>query len=80
MSTIKVYEDVTRELFEVAAELQLKLGRKVPLSEAIKTPLEVYRSGERDKSKILSLYGSVGKASEARRFLRELRAEEDVAL
>lgn len=36
VTTIAVAEDVKRELLRVAAELQLKLGRKVDLNEAVR--------------------------------------------
>lgn len=77
MSTIQVDDDVKRELFTVAADLQSKLGRKVSLSEAIVMLLEAYRTRERNVAKMLSLYGCLGQASEARRLLAELRAEEE---
>ena len=80
MSTVQVDEDVKRELFEVAAELQLKLGRKVPLNETIKTLIDAYRGKERDKSKILSLYGSLEPTPKARNLLKNLREEEDKTL
>jgi len=76
-ANIQVEDDVKRELFAVAAELQSKLGRRVSLSEAIKFLLEAYRTRERDAAKMLSLFGCLGQASEARRVLRELRAGEE---
>jgi len=77
LSTIQVDDDVKRELFTVAADLQSKLGRKVSLSEAIVMLLEAYRTRERNVAKMLSLYGCLGQASEARGLLAELRAEEE---
>jgi len=77
LSTIQVEDDVKRELFTVAAEMQSKLGRRVSLSEAIMKLLEAYKSRERDKEKMLSLFGSLGPESKARELLRELRAEEE---
>ena len=77
LSTIQVEDDVKRELFMVAAELQSKLGRRVSLSEGITMLLDVYKKREREKGKILSLFGSLGPTLEARELLRELRAEED---
>ena len=77
VSTIQVEDDVKKELFSVAAEIQSKLGKRVSLGEAIKVLLEAYRTKERDVAKMLSLYGCLGQASEARRLLAELRAEEE---
>lgn len=77
MSTIQVEDDIKKELFVVAAELQSKLGRRVSLSEAIVALLDTYKAKERDLTKLLSLFGCLGPASEARRLLRELRAEEE---
>jgi len=76
MSTIQVEEDVKRELFTVAAELQSKMRRRVSLSEAIKFLLETYRAKKRDAEKLLSLFGCLGPTLEARKILRELRAQE----
>lgn len=80
MSTVQVEEDVKRELFAVAAELQSKLGRRVSLGEAIKVLLESYRAKERDSAKILSIFGCLGTTIEAREVLRELRAGEERGL
>jgi len=77
VSTIQVEDDVKRELFFVAAELQSKLGKRVSLGEAIKVLLENYRAKERDVAKILSLFGCLGPELRARSVLREIRAEED---
>ena len=80
MSTVQVEEDVKKELFAVAAELQSKLGRRVSLGEAIKVLLETYRARERDLAKILSLFGCLGPVMEARELLRELRVREERGL
>ena len=77
LSTVQVEDDVKKELFTVAAELQSKLGRRVSLSEAIKVLLESYKSDKRDVAKMLSLFGCVGPTLEARKILRELRAKEE---
>jgi len=76
MSTVQVENDVKRDLFAVAAELQSKMGRRVSLSEAIRVLLKTYRTKERNAERMLSLFGSLGSASEARKILKELRAEE----
>jgi len=76
VSTIQVEDDVKRELFAVAAELQSKLGRRVSLSEAIKVLLESYKAKERDVARMLSLFGCLGQASDAQRLLDELRVRE----
>ena len=80
VSTVQIEDDVKRELFAVAAELQSKLGRRVSLGEAIKVLLESYRARERDAPKMLSLFGCLGPTSEARSLLREVRAEEEKSL
>jgi len=77
MSTIQVEDDVKKELFIVAAELQSKLGRRVSLSEAIRVLLESYKSNKRDIDKMLALFGCLGPALEARNLLKELRAKEE---
>jgi len=80
MTTVQVDEDVKRELFTVAAELQSKLGRRVSLSEAIKFLLQLYRARNRDVDKILSLFGCLGPSVDARRALKELRTMEEKSL
>ncbi len=79
-STVQVEDDVKRELFAVAAELQSKMGRRVSLSEAIRVLLKAYRSKERNTARMLSLFGSLEPPSEARKILKELRAEEEMDL
>lgn len=69
-----------RELSSVAAELQARLGRKVSLNEAIRILVESYKSKDRDVKEILSLFGLLGPAQEARELLREMRHEEDMRL
>jgi len=80
MTTVQVEDDVKRELFSVAAELQARLGRKVSLNEAIKILVESYRSKDRDVKKLVSLFGSLSPGQEAREFLKEMRREEDLRL
>jgi len=80
MSTVQVEDDVKRELFAVAAELQSRLGRRVSLNETIRMLLKAYRSKERNVARMLSLFGSLGSASESRKLLTELRAEEEMNL
>jgi len=80
MTTVQVEDDVKRELFWVAAEIQARLGRKVSLNEAIRILVESYRSKDRDLKQILSLFGSLGQGREARELLKEMRHEEDARL
>jgi len=75
MSTIQVEEEVKRQLFAVAAELQSKKGGKATLNEAIKYLISLYRSGRRDVKRMLSLFGCLGAEPKARTLLRGLRAE-----
>ena len=77
VSTIQVEDNVKKELFSMAAELQYKLHRRVSLGEAIKVLLEAYRTKERDMAKMLSLFGCLGPMSRARNILEELRNGED---
>jgi hypothetical protein len=77
MSTVQVEDEVKKELFAVAAELQSKLGRRVSLSEAIRVLLESYKSNKRDVAKIITLFGCLGPTLEARKILKELRAREE---
>lgn len=77
VATVQVEEDVKKELFAVAAELQSKLGRRVSLSEAIRVLLEAHRTNRRDVAKMLSLFGCLGPGLGARELLREVRAEEE---
>ena len=78
MSTIQVDDNVKRDLFAVAAELQSRLGKKVSLSEAIRALLEAYGVNQRDVPRMLSLFGCLGPRSEARGLLREIRAKEEI--
>jgi len=80
MSTVQVDDDVKRELFAVAADLQSKMGRRVSLGETIRVLLKAYRSKERNAGRMLSLFGSLDSASEARTLLKELRSEEEMNL
>jgi hypothetical protein len=78
MATIQVDEKVKRMLFTFAAELQQRSGRRVSLSEAIAQFMEAYRKNQRDKEKMLSLFGCLeGEDKEARRLLRDLRWGEE---
>lgn len=80
MSTVQVEDNLKKELFAVAAELQSKLGRRVSLSEAIKVLLESYKTKKRDIAKMLSLFGCLSPTSETKTLLRELRAGEEKSL
>jgi len=80
MSTIQVEEEVKRQLFAIAAELQSKKGRKTTLNDAIKYLINLYRSEKRDVKKMLSLFGCLGAEPKARTLLKELRAEEEERL
>jgi hypothetical protein len=76
MGTIQIDEKVKRMLFTFAAELQQRSGRKVSVGEAIKELLEIYYKGQRDKEKLLSLFGCL-EEREARTILRDLRRGEE---
>jgi len=80
MSTIQVDEEIKRQLFSIAAELQLKRGKKTSLSEAIRHLINVYLSQKRDISMMLSLFGCLGSEPKAQALLKELKAEEDERL
>jgi len=80
MSTVQVEDDIKKELFAIAAELQSKLGRRVSLSEAVRMLLETYKANERDVAKMLSLFGCLVPIPEAKKLLREIRAEEEKEL
>lgn len=75
MSTIQIEDEVKKQLFSIAAELQLKRGKKTSLSEAIRHLINVYLSQKRDVSKMLSLFGCLGLEPKARALLKELRTE-----
>jgi len=80
MSTIQVEEEVKRQLFSVAAELQSKLGKKTSLNEAIRHLINVYLSQKRDVSMMLSLFGCLGSEAKAKAPLKKLRTEEEERL
>jgi len=80
MSTIQVEDDVKKQLFSIAAELQSKRGRKASLNEAIKHLISIYRSGKRDIPTMLSLFGCLSPEPQARTLLKELRAKEEERL
>jgi predicted CopG family antitoxin len=80
MSTIQVEEEVKRQLFSIAAELQSKRGKKTSLNEAIRHLISVYLSQKRDISVMLSLFGCLGSEPKAKALLKELRAEEEERL
>lgn len=78
MTTIQVDERVKRMLFTFAAELQQKSGGRFSLGEAIKHLLEYYGKSQRDKSKLISVFGCLnGETEEARMLLRDLRQGEE---
>ncbi|MBS7629126.1 hypothetical protein KEJ23_04025 [Candidatus Bathyarchaeota archaeon] len=76
MSTIQVDENVKKMLFTFAAELQQKAGRRISLSEAIGHLLETYQKSQRDKGKILSLFGCL-RGEDVQTLLIELRRREE---
>lgn len=78
MVTIQVSEDVKIRLLKLAAQLQMKLGKRVSLDDAIRYLLKSIR----DKDKLNSFYGCLSgeKVEEARRLLKELRDEEEKRL
>jgi hypothetical protein len=80
MSTIQVEEEIKRQLFSIAAELQSKRGKKTSLSEAIRHLINVYLSQKRDISMMLSLFGCLGSEPKAQVLLKELRAKEEERL
>jgi hypothetical protein len=75
MGTMQIDEKVKKMLFTFAAELQQRSGRRVSLSEAIKQLLEIYRKNQRNKEKVLSLFGCL-RGEEAGTILRDLRLGE----
>ncbi len=80
MSSIQVEEEVKKQLFSIAAELQLKRGKKTSISEAIRHLINFYLSQRRDIPRMLSLFGCLGLEPKARTLLKELRKEEDERL
>ncbi len=80
MSTIQVEEEVKKQLFSIAAELQSKQGKKTSLNEAIRHLINVYLSQRRDIPMMLSLYGCLGSEPNAQALLKELRAKEEERL
>ena len=77
MSTIQVEDEVKKQLFSIAAELQSKRGKKTSLSEAIKHLINVYHSGKRDVPRMLSLFACLSPEQKARDLLKELRLGEE---
>ena len=80
MSTIQVEDEVKKQLFSIAAELQSKRGKRASLNEAIKHLINLYRSGKRDIPRVLSLFGCLSPEPKARILLKELRAREEERL
>jgi len=80
MSTIQVEDEVKKQLFSIAAELQSKRGRKASLNEAIKHLINLYRFEKRDIPRMLSLFGCLSPEPKARILLKELRAKEEERL
>lgn len=79
MSTIQVEDEVKKQLFSIAAELQSEQGKRASLNEAIKHLINIYRS-KRDTPRMLSLFACLSPGTKARTFLKELRAEEEEKL
>ena len=80
MSTIQVEDEVKKQLFSIAAQLQSKRGKKASLNEAIKHLINIYRSEMRDIPRMLSLFACLSPEPKARTFLKELKAKEDERL
>jgi len=80
MSTIQVEEEIKRQLFSIAAELQSKRGKKTSLSEAIRHLINFYLYQKRDVPRMLSLFGCLGSEPKAKAILKELRAKEEERL
>ena len=78
MVTIQVSEDTKIRLLKLAAQLQMKLGKKVSLDDAIRYLLKSMRN----KDKLNSFYGCLRseKVEEAHKLLQELRDEEEKRL
>ncbi len=78
MVTIQVSEDTKIRLLKLAAQLQMKLGKKVSLDDAIRYLLKSMRN----EDKLNSFYGCLRseKVEEARKLLQELRDEEEKRL
>jgi len=80
MSTIQVEEEVKKQLFFIAAELQSRRGKRASLNEAIKHLISIYHSGKRDIPRALSLFACLRPESEAHTLLKELRFREEERL
>ncbi len=77
MATIQISSKTQKKLFEAASRLQLKLRKRVSFDEAIKYLLNQTKVGGKDRQRFASFYGCArGRAEEARKLLRDLRAEE----
>ena len=66
-----------KELFATATDLQKKLGKKVPLNDAIRRLIKSLEARERDIPLFLSLYGALGPGRDAKEILAQLRNEGD---
>lgn len=80
MSTIQVEDEVKKQLFSIAAQLQSRRGKKASLNEAIKYLINIYRYGMRDIPRMLSLFACLSPQPKAHNLLKELRAEEEARL
>jgi predicted CopG family antitoxin len=69
MTTISVTEEVKRKLLKVASELQLKLGRRVDLNEALSFLID-----QREKN-VQLLQEACKQKTGAKEALEELRTE-----
>ncbi|MGH7773605.1 MAG: hypothetical protein ACREQA_15380 [Candidatus Binatia bacterium] len=83
VTTVQIDEETQKRLFNLVAELEAKLSRRVTYDEAIRmllrgvtSPAEVLEARERFKK----LRGSLRGDKEAWRDLRRLRAEEEKRL
>jgi len=78
MVTIQVGEDTKIRLLKLAAKLQLELGRKVSIDEAIRFLLRK----RKNKDKLMSFFGCLKGRDirEAYKQLQELRREEEERL
>ncbi|MEM2906249.1 MAG: VapB-type antitoxin [Candidatus Bathyarchaeia archaeon] len=70
MTTISITDDVKRELLKVAAELQLRRGRRVDLNEAVR-----YLVTQRRRKNPELLKEACGSLDDAREAIAELLAE-----
>ncbi|MBI5252879.1 MAG: hypothetical protein HY930_00550 [Euryarchaeota archaeon] len=76
MATIQISQTTQKKLFEVASRLQLKIKKRVSFDEAIRHLLDQTKVEGKNKQRFASFYGCArGTVEEARKLLRELRAE-----